>query len=225
MFVRARDLVRCGLLGRPLRFRSEMFSRTIIGEQDGEGWRASHATGGGAMYEMASHAIDLVNFIFGPPDRTAGTCLTKVWSRDVEDIVAGSYLYESGLTGSIYVNWSDESYRKPTNRIELFGDRGRLIVDQHGMKIFLSNASPEHGFQAGWNQVYITDVFTSVPFYLRGIEFTAQLCHFVDCIRGRASSRCSFADATAVLSVMDEMFRDAAALARDVERTAAEATG
>jgi hypothetical protein len=53
-------------------------------------------------------------------------------------------------------------------------------------------------------------VFTNVPFYLRGIEFTAQLYHFIDCVRGRAQSRCNFADGTAVLTVIDQMFADAA---------------
>ncbi|KRB94596.1 hypothetical protein ASE22_01225 [Sphingomonas sp. Root720] len=211
MFVRAHDLIRAGLLGKPLRFRSEMYSRTIIDEQGEEGWRATHASGGGAMYEMASHAIDLINFLFGRPDRVAGTCLTKVWSKQVEDIVAGNYFYRSGLTGSININWSDPSYRKPTNKIELFGTTGKLLADQHGMKIFLTAPAPDHSLEAGWNQLYITDVFSSVPFYLRGIEFTAQLQHFIECIRGRAQMRCTFADGAAVLAVIDDMFRDAAA--------------
>lgn len=222
VFVRARELVTEGLLGTPLRFRSEMYSRTIIGEQGEEGWRASHASGGGAMYEMASHAIDLINFLFGRPDQVGGTCLTKVWSKQVEDIVAGSYFYRSGLTGSINVNWSDPSFRKPTNKIELFGTAGKLLADQHGMKIFLTDPVPEHGFKAGWNQIYITDVFTNVPFYLRGIEFTAQLYHFIDCIRGQAKSRCSFADGTAVLEVIDDMFRDAAAFSPTAQSLAAQ---
>ncbi|QJQ32778.1 Gfo/Idh/MocA family oxidoreductase [Sphingomonas lacunae] len=212
MFVKAREIARSGLLGRPLRFRSEMYSSTIVGEQGEEGWRATHASGGGAMYEMASHAIDLINYMFGKPDKVAGTCLTKVWSKQVEDIVAGSYLYDNGLTGSIYVNWSDESFRKPTNKIEVFGTCGKLQADQHGMKLFLTKAAPELGYEAGWNQVYITDVFSNVPFYLRGIEFTAQLYHFIDCIRGRAAQRCSFADGAAALGVIHDMFRDAAAL-------------
>lgn len=210
VFVRAQELIGAGLLGDLLRFRSEMYSRTIIGEQGEEGWRATHASGGGAMYEMASHAIDLIAFLFGKPDRVGGTCLTSVWSKQVEDIVGGSFFYESGLTGLIDINWSDPSYRKPTNKIEVFGKRGKLLADQHRMKIFLNDPAPEHGLTAGWNQIYITDVFNNVPFYLRGIEFTAQLYHFIDCIRGQARSRCSFADGAAVLEVIDKMFQDAA---------------
>lgn len=213
VFTRARQLAREGLLGKVLRFRSEMFSGTIIREQEQSNWRATHENGGGAVYEMASHAIDLINYLFGTPDRIDGTSLTRVFSRDVEDIVSSCLFFHSGLAGTLYVNWSDESYRKPTNKLEIFGDRGKLLADQHGMKVFLREASPAQGFAAGWNDVYITDVFSNVPFYLRGIEFTAQLDHFVHCIRTGEPTRCSFADAAATIGVIEQLFRNHAFIA------------
>lgn len=208
VFVKLRHLIEAGLLGRVVRFRSEMYSCTISREQTEEGWRATHATGGGAIYDMASHAIDLINFLFGRPDLVKGTSLTRMFSKNVEDIVSSTFLYRNGPSGSLYVNWSDASYRKPTNKIEVFGDLGKIQADQHGMKIFLTEANPEHRLQAGWNQLYITDLFSNVPFYLRGVEFTAQLHHFIDAVKERAATRCGFADATDTLLVIDEMFRD-----------------
>jgi predicted dehydrogenase len=208
VFVRSREMVAGGLIGRVHRFRSEMYSRTIIRHQDEDGWRATHASGGGAIYEMASHAVDLINFVFGKPDLVTGTALTTIYSKAVEDIVSSTFLYRSGLSGSLYVNWSDESYRKPTNKLELFGEEGKILADQHGMKVFLKSAREDWNLREGWNQLYITDLFSNVPFYLRGIEFTAQLYDFVDCVRERRPTRCSFADATDTLRVIDEMFAD-----------------
>lgn len=208
VFTRAKALIADGVLGRVHRFRSEMFSGTIVGEQGDEGWRAAAASGGGAIYEMASHAVDLINYLFGKPDLVTGTALNRVYSKAVEDIVSSTFAYRSGISGTLYVNWSDESFRKPTNKLEVFGDGGKLQADQHGMKIFLSEANAKHGLNAGWNQLYITDLFTNVPFYLRGIEFTAQLYDFVDAIRERRATRCSFADATQTLGVIDAMFAD-----------------
>jgi predicted dehydrogenase len=212
VFTRARQLARDGLLGKVLRFRSEMFSGTIVREQEQSNWRATHVNGGGAVYEMASHAIDLINYLFGTPDRVEGTSLTRVFSRDVEDIVSSCLFFRSGLAGTLYVNWSDESYRKPTNKLEIFGDRGKILADQHGMKVFVREASPAHGFTAGWNDVYITDVFSNVPFYLRGIEFTAQLDDFVRCIRSGEPPRCSFADAAATIRVVEQLFSNHTAI-------------
>ncbi len=213
VFMRARHLVGEGLLGKVFRFRSEMFSGTIIREQEQSNWRATHENGGGAMYEMASHAIDLINYLFGRPDYVDGTCLTRVFSRDVEDIASSSLFYRNGLAGTLYVNWSDESCRKPANKLEIHGEKGKILADQHGMKVYLRAADPAHGFAAGWNDVYITDVFSNVPFYLRGIEFTAQLDHFVQCVRSRSATRCSFADAAATIIVAEQMFRNYADIA------------
>ena len=217
VFARAKSYVEAGLLGRILRFRSEMFSPTITRDVGEAGWRASHAHGGGAVFEMASHAIDLIAYLFGPPSRVGGPSLSKVYSKQVEDIVSTSLFYDGGehasLSGTMYVNWSDASFRKPTNKFEVFGRKGRLLVDQHGMKLHLKQASARHGLKEGWNQLYITDVASPVPFYVRGIEYTAQLTDFIDATRARkegrkARVRCTFADAAANLRVIEQIFAD-----------------
>lgn len=209
VFAKTRAMLEDGLIGQIHRFRSEMYSSTIVREQGDEGWRSTHANGGGALYEMASHAIDLINFLFGKPDLVKGSSLSRVYSKAVEDIVSSTFLYRSGVSGSIYVNWSNSSFRKPTNKIEAFGEGGKLQADQHGMKIFLKEANAVYGLRAGWNQLYITDLFENVPFYLRGNEFTAQLYDFVDAIQaGGRATRCSFADAADTLGVIDAIFAD-----------------
>ena len=212
IFSKAKQLVEDGALGRVIRFRSEMYSSTIIRGADETGWRSTRANGGGAAYEMASHSIDLISFLFGRPYKVAGSCLSSVFSKNVEDIVSSTFVYKSGLVGSLYVNWSDESYRKPTNKLEIFGQEGKLLADQHGLRIFLSHAIEKLAFQKGWNNLYITDVFSKVPFYVRGIEFTAQLYHFIDTIKsgGHRPTRCSFADGATTLSLIEEIFRDSA---------------
>ena len=88
------------------------------------------------------------------------------------------------------------------------------------MKVFLVKASEKHGLKEGWNQLYITDVFSSVPFYVRGIEYTAQLFDFIDAVRVRKESgagagedvRCTFKEATADLRVIEQLFADDAAI-------------
>lgn len=198
-----------GLIGRIIHFRSETFSSAVTRDPGDDGWRSTHANGGGATFEMGSHAIDMVNYLVGKPDRVAGTNLTKVWSRTVEDIASTNMIYASGLSGSIYVNWSDPTYRKPTTRFEIFGSEGKILADYHGFKVFLNKANEKHGMSAGWNQRYITDVFTPAPFYLRGFEFTSQMYHFVDhVLRRDLKTRCNFSDGVAALQVIDDMFRD-----------------
>jgi scyllo-inositol 2-dehydrogenase (NADP+) len=209
IFKTVKQYVDSELIGNVIRFKTEMYSRTITKSDDGNTWRDSRESGGGAVYEVASHAIDLVNYIIGKPDRVKGTSLTSIFSKHVEDAVNATFLYKKGISGTLNVNWSDESFRKPTNKIELFGTMGKILADQHGIKIFMKESSPKNQLREGWNTIYITDVFKPVPFYVRGNEFTSQLYHFVECIKNRAKKNiCSFGDATATLEVIDSIFND-----------------
>jgi predicted dehydrogenase len=213
VFVRVREMLTGGLVGRLVRYRSEMFSRTVIRPSEGgEGWRNSHESGGGATYEMAAHAIDLVNFLVGKPDQVVGATMNQVYSRSVEDVVSATFVHRAGCTGTLLVNWSDDSVRKPTNKIELFGDKGKILADQHSVRVYLRDANPEWKMRDGWNTLYITDVFRPVPFYVRGNEFTRQLYHFVDNIAdGRRPGHCTFRQAGEALSVIADIFAGAKA--------------
>ena len=127
----------------------------------------------------------------------------------MEDALNATFLYTNKLSGTLNVNWSDESYRKPTNKIELFGMKGKIIADQHGLKLFLKNKENKYNFKEGWNTLYITDVFQPVPFYVRGNEFTSQLYHFVDCIKKvNYTNICSFRKASETLKVIEDIFND-----------------
>jgi predicted dehydrogenase len=209
IFRTVKEFIDKGLIGNIIRFKSEMYSRTITKSEEGKTWRDSRENGGGAVYEVASHAIDLVNFLFGKPDKVTGTSLTSIYSKNVEDAVNATFLYRNGISGTLNVNWSDESFRKPTNKIEIFGSQGKILADQHGIKIYLKKNSSVSNLNEGWNSIYITDVFKPVQFYVRGNEFTSQLYHFIDCIKDKELSNISsFSDATETLSVIDELFKD-----------------
>jgi predicted dehydrogenase len=208
VFKKVKKLVESDVIGKIIRFRSEMFSCTISKPDDGKGWRGTRETGGGVIFEMSSHAIDLVNYIIGKPDKIIGTSYNKVHSKNVEDIVSSTFLYASGTVGNIYVNWCDESYRKPTNKLELFGIKGKILADQHGFKIFLLEEDKNFGYKKGWNNIYITDLFEPVPFYVRGNEFTRQLYHFIDCIQRKRPNDCTFEEGAKTLDVIQKMFDD-----------------
>ncbi len=208
-FIKAKELIDKKIIGDVVRFKSEMFSCTITKSDEGSGWRASRENGGGAVFEMASHAIDLVNYLIGTPDKIIGTSLNKIFSKHVEDAVSSTFLYKNGVSGTIYINWSDISYRKPTNKIEIFGKEGKILADQHGIKIFLKEENKEENLRKGWNTIYITDIFKNVDFYVRGNEFTHQLFDFADAILANSQKTlCSFADGVNTIKIIDSMFKD-----------------
>jgi len=210
VFITVKKYVESGLIGEVIRFKSEMFSATVVKKEQSESWRSFKGNGSGAVYEIASHAIDLVDYIIGKPHKIVGTSMNQFLSRDVEDIVSSTFIYKNGCSGTIYVNWCDTSYRKPSNKLELFGVKGKILADQHGIKIFLNEDDSVSEYKKGWNAVYITDIFTPVPFYVRGYEFTRQLYHFANSILGKEKGDvCTFTDGYNVQYIMSQLFIDA----------------
>jgi predicted dehydrogenase len=209
VFLTIKQYIDKGIIGNVIRFKSEMYSRTITSSEEGNTWRDSRENGGGAVFEVASHAIDLVNFLIGKPDKITGSSLTQIYSKNVEDAVNATFLYKNGISGTLYVNWSDESYRKPINKIEVFGSKGKILADQHGFKIYIKKELPDFNLNEGWNTRYITDVFRPVPFYVRGNEFTSQLYHFIDCVNDKEKrNHCTFRDAANTHAVIANIFND-----------------
>ena len=212
VFETVRDLLSKGLIGEIKTFRSDMFGATVLHGSGGT-WRGEKKAGGGCLYEFASHNIDLVNYLLGPPGYVSGSVMQSIFSKNVEDLVSTTFHYENGITGQVTANWSDETFRKPANIVTLFGTKGKLIANKHEYKVYLREADPEKGFEHGWNTRYITEFSKNVRFYLRGNEFTRQLDYFIESIEtGRISSDHDFSKALETDIVMDEIIRDAAEL-------------
>jgi predicted dehydrogenase len=210
VFMEVKRLIDDGIIGKVVNFSGEMHGATVLKDSKSS-WRGKKSAGGGCLFEFASHCIDLVIYLFDKPDTAAGSIMQSIYSSEVEDLVSASFLYKNGCSGSIFVNWSDETYRKPTNIIKILGTHGKIIADKHAFKIYLKEKDTRHGFDQGWNTRYITDFGKPARFYLRGNEFTNQLDCFIDCIdKGEQSNIASFAEALKTDIIMDAITQDAA---------------
>ena len=122
-------------------------------------------------------------------------------------LVCSTFLYNNGCFGTININWCEYSYRKPANKFEIFGSKGKILADQHGLKIFLNEIIPNKNFKKGWNIRYITDVFTNASVDIRGTEYTHQLNHFVDCIDDKSiKNKSTFSDGKDTHEIIKNIF-------------------
>ena len=216
VFVEVKRLLDAGVIGELINFSSEMYSATVLKDSN-DNWRSKKKAGGGCMYEIASHCIDLVVYLLGKPDKVAGSIVKSIYSSDVDDLVSSTFIYKNGFSGTMTANWSDEAYRKPTNIVKIFGSKGKIVADKHAYKIYLKDSVEANGFQKGWNTRYITDFAKNVRFYLRGNEFTTQLDHFVDCIeKGRMNNVSAFSEALKTDLLIEEITMDALDTIRDI---------
>jgi predicted dehydrogenase len=215
VFAEVKKLLDEGVIGEVKNFHSEMYGATVLKDSKNS-WRGKRKTGGGCMYEFASHCIDLVTYLLGKPDKVVGSIMQRVYSSDAEDLVSSNFVYKNGYNGTIMVNWSDETFRKPTNLVTIFGTQGKIVADKHAYKIFLKKPHYNNGFHKGWNTRYITDFGKSVRFYVRGNEFTRQLDYFIDCIeKSRSDNISSFAEAHKTDVIMEDIAKDAFRIANE----------
>ncbi len=181
-FQEAHRLVRAGALGTLTRIHGSAFGQVVLKEQ-GSTWRSRKAEGGGCLHDYASHVIDLMNFLVGPPARVDGARMQSIFSRDVEDAVSAVCGYADGMTGVLETNWSDERFRKMSTTITVHGTKGELVADRQELKVYLRPGCRFEAYEDGWTTRYITDLQKPVRFYLRGEEYSAQLDAFFEAIR------------------------------------------
>jgi predicted dehydrogenase len=180
-FQEAKRLVEMGAVGTPFYFKGESYGPVVV-KPKGSTWRSKASEGGGCLYDYASHVVNLIEYILGAPRSVSGTSMKKIYSKDVEDAVYSTLKYENGLTGHLSVNWSDESYRKMSTQISIYGTEGKIISDALECKIYLRDDRRDLGLKKGWNMRYITDTTEPVGFNLRGEEYSAQIEYFFSCI-------------------------------------------
>jgi predicted dehydrogenase len=209
-FGEVKSLLSQAAIGKVTRVLGEAYGPVVLKPKGGT-WRSQRTEGGGCLYDYAAHVINLVNWYVGDPVGVGGTVLNRVFSREIDDEVSSTLYYPDGGTAQISVNWSDESCRKMTTRVTIWGEAGRIYADRQECQVYLRDtAAIPPGYQEGWNVRYTTDLTEPVWFYLRGEEYSAQIDSFVRQIEtGRPDSINDFASAASTDRVIAMMIADA----------------
>lgn len=209
-FNEAKRLLDAGALGRIHNVKVEAYGPVVLRAKGGT-WRMNASEGGGCLYDYACHAIDLVNYLVGSPTGVSGAVLNRVFSKDVDDEVYATLHFEGGATGRLAANWSDESFRRMSTEISIWGVNGRMVVDRQEIKTYIRDPDVSSVPVArGWSVRNITEITPEVDFYLRGEEYSKQIDHFVDAIvDGVRDGAASFATSAVTDSVVDLIRRSA----------------
>ena len=210
IFHEMKRLLDLNVLGKLHHIHAEAYGPVVLRPKGGT-WRTNKSEGGGCLYDYANHAIDLVNYLVGRPEAIGGTIMNRLFSSDVEDEVYANLFYPSGMTGQIAANWSDESYRKMSVKVTVWGTNGKIIGDRQELQIYIrDNTGLPKELSKNWNIRYTTDLTDPVSFYLRGEEYSAQIDHFVQAIKaGRLDTRSTFRSALDADLVASAIARDA----------------
>ena len=182
-FQKIRALVRGGELGavRRLSWTITDWFRTDAYYASG-GWRATWAgEGGGVLLNQATHNLDLWQWMFGMPVRVRAVCgLGRFHPIEVEDDVTAIWEYANGATG-VFTTTTGEA--PGTNRLEVAGDRGRLVYEDNILRV-TQTAEPVSGFCRQSPQHYARPAQTEQVFEFpdHGGQHAGVLQNFIDAI-------------------------------------------
>jgi scyllo-inositol 2-dehydrogenase (NADP+) len=209
-FNEAKRLLDRRLIGELHHIRAEAYGPVVLRPKGGT-WRSQKSEGGGCLFDYSCHAIDLLNYLVGQPIAVSGTVLNSVFSNDVDDEIYSTFQFSKGFYGQLATNWSDESFRKMSVKLSIWGSNGRINVDRQEVQVYLRSLPEpsEAGYKAGWNVRYTTELTKPVWFYVRGEEYSSQIDHFVQCIKTGAVAISNFRSASDTSLVASSMRADA----------------
>jgi predicted dehydrogenase len=225
----ARTLIGEGRLGTVRQVRTAYLQDWLADAEAPMVWRLQkEKAGSGALGDIASHAIDQVQFLLG--DTVAdvtGRVHTFVGSRrgpegpqevTVDDAVWASMAMTSGAVASVEVSRMALG-RKNALRIEVFGTRGSLAFDSeeiNELQVFDGTGDPA---RQGFTRVLVTD--PEHPYleawwpqgHLLGWEhsFTHEIRDFLVCIGAGTEPSPSFEDGLQLQRVLAAVAESAAA--------------
>jgi predicted dehydrogenase len=121
--LRAAELIRAGVIGQVV-FAELTCHHWFTGADGYRSWLIDPTqAGGGPLYDIASHRIDVLNFLFGRPARVSAHLANAVHRYAVEDAATVLIEYESGVRGLVDVRWNSKVAR---DECRILGTEGEL---------------------------------------------------------------------------------------------------
>jgi predicted dehydrogenase len=122
--LRARQLVAAGAIGQPVLVEANCHG--WVPDEDRAWLRDPSMAGGGPLYDIASHRIDAMNFLFGKPEQACGMLSNAVHGMRVEDSATALIRYGGGVHGVVDVRWNSRVSR---DQFRIVGVEGELGLD------------------------------------------------------------------------------------------------
>jgi predicted dehydrogenase len=124
--IRTKELIAQGAIGQPVLAEANCHGWMYLAEDDRAWLRDPALAGGGPLYDIGSHRIDAMNFLFGKPLRATGLLSNAVHSMAVEDSATALIEYAGGVHGVVDVRWNSLT---PRDQFRVIGTEGEIGLD------------------------------------------------------------------------------------------------
>lgn len=182
VFHTAKEFLASGSLGQLHRavwvcnnwYRSPAYHRSA-------GWRSSwKGEGGGLLINQNQHYLDMWQWLFGMPKAVyASMEFGRYNDFSVDDAVDIQLFHENGFHGTM-ISATGES--PGVNRLEIWGTKGRLTLENGNRLTFDENTVPMEVFAATNEEKFasIPHTLQEIPLPTAGIPYAEVLANFAD---------------------------------------------
>jgi predicted dehydrogenase len=126
-FLKIKSMIENGEIGKVRFAKIDLFKNLTDDEKSGRlPWRVRpEISGGGHFFDLASHQLDYLDFIFGPLQKVRAIAINQAGAYPAEDFVSASFIYRNGIaaTGNWCFSVSPEASR---DSLEIFGEKGMI---------------------------------------------------------------------------------------------------
>jgi predicted dehydrogenase len=131
-FLKIKELIDSGAVGE-VRFVSITLYQSVRPQEldpSNLPWRVlPDVSGGGHFVDLASHQLDLLDYFLGPIATAEGLAANQAGHYPAEDIVSGTWRFESGMLGM--GTWCFTAF-ETVDRTEIVGSKGRITYSTFG---------------------------------------------------------------------------------------------
>ena len=160
-------------------------------------WRGTYKSeGGGLIMTQASHQLDLLQWICKMPKKIYSKCYIGV-ERDieVENDVSILMEYENGATGQFIASAREFP---GSNRLELIGDKGQIVVENDNKIIYKKLSISEKEYRKNTNELFGKIPYTTEVYRFEdddnSIQHAALISNFIKSIKGEENIVCPIED-------------------------------
>jgi predicted dehydrogenase len=154
-FIKVKNLIEGGSIGKIRAVQVQFFKAPSEDEKSGKlSWRVDpDISGGGHFFDLASHQLDYLDFLFGPVQKIKSLAINQAGLYKAEDYVSSSFLFSGNIPGN--GTWCfSASPASDRDIIEITGEKGMIrfscfsfvpivLENENGRQEFI-NERPEH---------------------------------------------------------------------------------
>jgi len=124
-FLKIKELIEAGAIGEVRFVNVTLYQPTAPEDLSSEvPWRVvPEIAGGGRFVDLASHTLDFLDYALGPIEEAKGQASNQAGNYNAEDIVTGTFRFQSGVHGT--GAWCFSAYDK-SDLTEIVGSKGRI---------------------------------------------------------------------------------------------------